>query len=101
MSRRPTSRDATARERQAVRRQPRASTDPAPLCRIGSSMVSGPQRSGPLCDRWAEVGSLTCWPDETKTVIHAPLSYRDHSRRLRHDQRCRMSAPEVGACDAN
>eukprot|EP00959_Pyramimonas_sp_CCMP1952_P189976 3974236-Pyramimonas_sp.AAC.1 len=50
MSRRPTSRNTAARERQAARRQPRTSTDLAPLCRIGSNMVSCPQRSGPLCD---------------------------------------------------
>eukprot|EP00959_Pyramimonas_sp_CCMP1952_P244438 5109476-Pyramimonas_sp.AAC.1 len=40
MSWRPTSRSATAREWQSVRRQPRTSTSPVPLCLIGSSLVS-------------------------------------------------------------
>eukprot|EP00959_Pyramimonas_sp_CCMP1952_P002937 60835-Pyramimonas_sp.AAC.1 len=58
MSWRLTSRNTTARERQAFWRQPRTSADPAPPCQIGSSMASVPQRSGPLCDRWAEVGRV-------------------------------------------
>eukprot|EP00959_Pyramimonas_sp_CCMP1952_P244565 5112385-Pyramimonas_sp.AAC.1 len=58
MSRRLTSRNTTAREPQAFWRQPHTSIDPAPLCQIGSSMVSCPQRSGPPCDRWAEVSRV-------------------------------------------
>eukprot|EP00959_Pyramimonas_sp_CCMP1952_P402152 8426977-Pyramimonas_sp.AAC.1 len=58
MSWRLTSRNATARESQALWRQPRASTDPAPLCHIGSSMAFCPQRSGHPCDRWAEVSRV-------------------------------------------
>eukprot|EP00959_Pyramimonas_sp_CCMP1952_P439148 9193258-Pyramimonas_sp.AAC.1 len=55
MSWRLTSRNATARESQASRRQPRASTDPAPRCQIGSSTASCPRRSSLLCDHRAMI----------------------------------------------
>eukprot|EP00959_Pyramimonas_sp_CCMP1952_P273327 5712988-Pyramimonas_sp.AAC.1 len=42
------SRNTTARESQTYRRQPRTSTDPAPLCPIGSSTKTRPQRLGSL-----------------------------------------------------
>eukprot|EP00959_Pyramimonas_sp_CCMP1952_P168658 3523754-Pyramimonas_sp.AAC.1 len=50
------SRNTTARGFQPPQRQPRASTDPAPLCLKGSSMGSCPQRPGQLSDRWATKG---------------------------------------------
>eukprot|EP00959_Pyramimonas_sp_CCMP1952_P058984 1231962-Pyramimonas_sp.AAC.1 len=58
MSSRLTSRNTNARELQASQQRLRAFTDPTPLCQIGSSTESCPQRSGPLCDRWAEVSRV-------------------------------------------
>eukprot|EP00959_Pyramimonas_sp_CCMP1952_P070374 1469515-Pyramimonas_sp.AAC.1 len=52
------SRNTTARGGHPLRRQPRTSTDPAPLCLIGSSMVSCPQRPGPLFGHWATTGGV-------------------------------------------
>eukprot|EP00959_Pyramimonas_sp_CCMP1952_P003871 81646-Pyramimonas_sp.AAC.1 len=51
------SRNTTAREvHPPPQRQPRTSTDPAPLCLKESSMEYCPQRSGPLFDHWATIG---------------------------------------------
>eukprot|EP00959_Pyramimonas_sp_CCMP1952_P256695 5362842-Pyramimonas_sp.AAC.1 len=56
MPRRLASRNTTARKVHPPQRQPRTSTDPAPLCLKGSSVESCPQRPGPLFDRWATIG---------------------------------------------